>query len=70
MSDQCQQELVAADHSKIYYRLFRKDFYIEVPEIANMSQEGYDDDILSLVYLLNKNNISNNNNIYIITSWD
>ena len=34
------QDLVAVDHAKIYYRPFRKDFYVEVPEIANMSPEG------------------------------
>ena len=28
------------DHNKIYYRPFRKNFYVEVPEIAHMTQEG------------------------------
>ena len=27
------------DHNKIEYKEFRKDFYIEVPEIANMTPE-------------------------------
>ena len=27
------------DHNKIEYKSFRKEFYIEVPEIANMSPE-------------------------------
>ena len=34
------QELMAVDHNKIYYAPFRKNFYMEVPEIANMTQEG------------------------------
>jgi len=34
------QDLAAVDHTKIYYRPFRKDFYVEVPEIRNMTQEG------------------------------
>lgn len=34
------QVLDAVDHDKIYYRPFRKDFYVEVPEIANMTPEG------------------------------
>lgn len=33
------KELMAVDHGKIYYRPFRKDFYIEVPELTNMSLE-------------------------------
>lgn len=36
------KELVAVDHSKIYYRLFKKSFYIEVPELAKMTQEEVD----------------------------
>jgi len=34
------QELAAVDHAKIYYRPFRKDFYVEVPELRNMTPEG------------------------------
>jgi ATP-dependent RNA helicase DDX46/PRP5 len=30
------------DHSKIYYRPFRKQFYVEVPEISNMTKEEVD----------------------------
>lgn len=37
------------DHGKIEYEPFRKNFYVEVPELAKMSQEGK---ILSLIYLL------------------
>jgi len=33
------KELLAADHSKIYYRPFRKNFYVEVPDLAKMTQE-------------------------------
>ena len=36
------QDLIQTDHEKIYYRPFRKDFYIEVPEIARMTVEGND----------------------------
>ena len=28
------------DHDKIYYAPYRKNFYVEVPEIANMTAEG------------------------------
>lgn len=31
-------EMVCTDHSKVYYRPFRKNFYVEVPEIAKMTQ--------------------------------
>lgn len=30
-------EMVFTDHSKVYYRPFRKSFYVEVPEIAKMT---------------------------------
>ena len=30
--------LVPADHSKIDYLTFRRNFYIEVPELARMSE--------------------------------
>lgn len=36
------KELVAVDHAKIYYRPFKKNFYIEVPELAKMTQEEVD----------------------------
>ena len=36
----CLKDLLAVDHEKIYYRPFKKDFYVEVPEIANMTTEG------------------------------
>ena len=32
-------EMVFTDHSKVYYRPFKKDFYVEVPEIARMLQQ-------------------------------
>ncbi|CAF0721530.1 unnamed protein product [Brachionus calyciflorus] len=32
-------EMVSTDHSKIYYRPFRKNFYLEVPEISRMTLE-------------------------------
>lgn len=33
------KELNVVDHEKIYYAPFRKNFYVEVPEIANMTPE-------------------------------
>jgi ATP-dependent RNA helicase DDX46/PRP5 len=33
-------EMIFTDHTKVYYRPFRKNFYVEVPEIKEMSQEG------------------------------
>eukprot|EP00794_Sanderia_malayensis_P010050 gene10050-11079_t len=36
------KELLAADHSKIYYRQFRKNFYVEVPELARMTEAEVD----------------------------
>ncbi|KFD58932.1 hypothetical protein M513_00095 [Trichuris suis] len=33
------KQLPITDHSKVYYRPFRKDFYVEVPELKRMSQE-------------------------------
>ncbi|RNA26298.1 putative ATP-dependent RNA helicase DDX46 [Brachionus plicatilis] len=32
-------EMVSTDHSKVYYRAFRKNFYVEVPELSEMSGE-------------------------------
>ena len=43
------QELTLVDHTRIYYAPFRKSFYVEVPEIAKMSQAGKPDQILSLI---------------------
>lgn len=34
------QELTVVNHEKIYYAPFRKNFYVEVPEIANMTPAG------------------------------
>lgn len=34
------KKLEAVDHSKVVYMPFRKNFYVEVPEIARMSAEG------------------------------
>ena len=34
------QNLAAVDHSKVYYQPFRKDFYVEVPELAKLTPEG------------------------------
>ncbi|KAG5442579.1 putative ATP-dependent RNA helicase ddx46 [Clonorchis sinensis] len=36
---QKKEKLLPVDHSKIHYRPFRKNFYIEVPELAKMSKE-------------------------------
>lgn len=34
------QDLAAVDHSKVYYQPFRKNFYVEVPELAKLTPEG------------------------------
>lgn len=34
------QELAAVDHSKVYYQPFKKNFYVEVPELARLTPEG------------------------------
>ena len=31
---------MVTDHTKVYYASFRKNFYVEVPEIARMTPEG------------------------------
>lgn len=31
--------LAQTDHTRIYYRPFRKDFYVEVPEISRMTKK-------------------------------
>lgn len=33
------KELMVVDHNRIYYRPFRKNFYVEVPEIAKLTTE-------------------------------
>jgi ATP-dependent RNA helicase DDX46/PRP5 len=40
--------LALTDHTKVYYRPFRKDFYIEVPEIGRMSKKEVDEYRLGL----------------------
>ena len=42
MKQKKKKELLAADHSKIYYRPFRKNFYVEVPDLAKMTDEEVD----------------------------
>lgn len=32
--------MITTDHNKIYYRPFRKEFYIPVPEINQMTDAG------------------------------
>lgn len=34
------KDLMAVDHSTITYKPFKKDFYVEVPELARMTVEG------------------------------
>lgn len=34
------KQLAQVDHTRVYYRPFRRDFYIEVPELAKMTEEG------------------------------
>ena len=36
-------EMVFTDHSKVYYRSFRKNFYVEVPEISDMSVQDVEE---------------------------
>jgi len=48
------QDLAAVDHSKIYYRPFRKDFYVEVPEIRNMTPEGLPHSLMVCRYIAAK----------------
>ena len=36
------KELLLADHSKIYYKPFRKNFYVEVPELGRMTAAEVD----------------------------
>lgn len=33
------RQLPLTDHTKVYYRPFRKDFYVEVPELARMTDD-------------------------------
>ena len=33
-------DMISTDHNKIFYRPFRKNFYVEVPEIKEMTLEG------------------------------
>ncbi|XP_046847023.1 LOW QUALITY PROTEIN: probable ATP-dependent RNA helicase DDX46 [Xenia sp. Carnegie-2017] len=33
------KELAAVDHTKVYYQPFRKNFYVEVPELAKLTPE-------------------------------
>ena len=42
------QELEATDHSKMTYEEFRKDFYVEVPEIAKITDNELADLHLNL----------------------
>ncbi|XP_064609215.1 probable ATP-dependent RNA helicase DDX46 isoform X2 [Liolophura sinensis] len=37
------KELNVVDHNRIYYAPFRKDFYVEVPEISRMTPEEVDE---------------------------
>ena len=34
------KELFVVDHDKVYYRPYKKAFYVEVPQIKNMTAEG------------------------------
>lgn len=47
-------EMVFTDHSKVYYRPFRKNFYVEVPELAKMTHEEvelYREELEGMCYL-------------------
>ncbi len=41
-------EMVCTDHSKVYYRQFKKNFYVEVPEISRLTQQEVDKHRLEL----------------------
>ncbi len=41
-------EMVCTDHSKVYYRPFKKNFYVEVPEISRLTQQEVDKHRLEL----------------------
>ena len=34
------QDLERVDHTRIYYRPYKKNFYIETPEIVKMTDKG------------------------------
>lgn len=36
------KELAKVDHTTVEYKPFRKNFYVEVPEITKMTQEEID----------------------------
>lgn len=42
LANKQKKELAKIDHSKVQYLPFRKDFYVEVPEIAKMTNEEID----------------------------
>ena len=42
LKEKKRKELMAVDHTRIYYRPFKKDFYVEIPELARMTPEGTD----------------------------
>lgn len=37
------RQLPQTDHTKVYYRSFRKNFYVEVPELAKMTKKEVED---------------------------
>lgn len=43
LSKQKEQKVFKIDHNKIKYLPFRKDFYVEVPEMARMTAEEVDE---------------------------
>ena len=47
------QDLQAVDHDKVYYSTFRKDFYVEVPELAKMTPEGMFSTLFIILKLIN-----------------
>ena len=40
LKEKKRKELMSVDHSRIYYRPYRKDFYVEIPELARLTPEG------------------------------
>lgn len=46
--------LEPVDHGKIQYESYRKNFYVEVPELAKMTQEGQSKDQKSQQMLSNR----------------
>ena len=52
LNKQKEQKVFKIDHNKINYLSFRKDFYVEVPEIARMTQDEVDEYRLVIFFVV------------------